>query len=255
MLVIPAIDLKDGTCVRLRQGKMDDSTVFSDDPVATAQRWFDAGARRLHIVDLDGAFAGTPKNAKVIHAIAEALPELSIQVGGGIRDDETVAAYLDAGVQYVIVGSKAVTAPHFVNDLCLEFPGRIIVGLDAANGKLATDGWSKLSNHDVIDLAQHFENDGVVAFVYTDIARDGMMKGVNVEATLRLAQAVRVPVIASGGVSTLDDLRRLASYSDEGIEGAIVGRALYDEVFTFAEAVAAGSGGGTDKDSAQLAEH
>lgn len=236
MLVIPAIDLKEGKCVRLRQGNMDDSTVFGEDPVEMAKRWVDAGAERLHIVDLDGAFAGQPRNAKAVHAIAKAFPDLPIQIGGGVRDEDTVQAYLDAGVEYVIIGTRAVSAPHFVNDLCLEFPGRIIVGLDAKDGKLAVDGWSKLSHHDVIDLAQHFEADGVVAFVYTDIARDGMMKGPNVEATARLASNVRVPVIASGGISSLDDLRNLAAREDEGITGAIVGRALYEGAFTLEEA-------------------
>ncbi|WP_019023604.1 MULTISPECIES: 1-(5-phosphoribosyl)-5-[(5-phosphoribosylamino)methylideneamino]imidazole-4-carboxamide isomerase [unclassified Thioalkalivibrio] len=243
MLVIPAIDLKEGKCVRLRQGKMEDSTVFGEDPVEMARRWVDAGAERLHIVDLDGAFAGHPRNAEAVHAIAEAFPDLPIQIGGGIRDEDTVQAYLDAGVEFVIIGTRAVSAPHFVNDLCLEFPGRIIVGLDAKDGKLAVDGWSKLSHHDVIDLAQHFEADGVVAFVYTDIARDGMMKGPNVEATARLASNVRVPVIASGGISSLDDLRQLAENEEEGITGAIVGRALYEGAFTLEEARKAASGG------------
>ncbi|ADC70643.1 MULTISPECIES: 1-(5-phosphoribosyl)-5-[(5-phosphoribosylamino)methylideneamino]imidazole-4-carboxamide isomerase [unclassified Thioalkalivibrio] len=243
MLVIPAIDLKEGKCVRLRQGKMEDSTVFGEDPVEMAKRWVDAGAERLHIVDLDGAFAGHPRNAEAVHAIAEAFPDLPIQIGGGIRDEDTVQAYLDAGVEFVIIGTRAVSAPHFVNDLCLEFPGRIIVGLDAKDGKLAVDGWSKLSHHDVIDLAQHFEADGVVAFVYTDIARDGMMKGPNVEATARLASNVRVPVIASGGISSLDDLRQLAENEEEGITGAIVGRALYEGAFTLEEARKAASGG------------
>ncbi|WP_017943097.1 MULTISPECIES: 1-(5-phosphoribosyl)-5-[(5-phosphoribosylamino)methylideneamino]imidazole-4-carboxamide isomerase [unclassified Thioalkalivibrio] len=236
MLVIPAIDLKEGKCVRLRQGNMDDSTVFGEDPVEMAKRWVDAGAERLHIVDLDGAFAGQPRNARAVHAIARAFPDLPIQIGGGVRDEDTVQAYLDAGVEYVIIGTRAVSAPHFVNDLCLEFPGRIIVGLDAKDGKLAVDGWSKLSHHDVIDLAQHFEADGVVAFVYTDIARDGMMKGPNVEATARLASNVRVPVIASGGISSLDDLRNLAEREEDGITGAIVGRALYEGAFTLEEA-------------------
>lgn len=236
MLVIPAIDLKGGKCVRLRQGRMDDETVFSDDPVAVAGRWVEAGARRLHIVDLDGAVAGKPQNAGIIHEIALAYPDLPIQVGGGIRDDETVNAYLDAGVQYVIIGTKAVSAPHFVNDLCLEFPGHVIVGLDAKDGKVAIDGWSKLSHHDVIDIAQHFESDGVVAIVYTDISRDGMMQGVNVDATVRLAQSIHIPVIASGGVTTLDDIRRLCDVAGEGIDGVITGRALYEGTIDLAEA-------------------
>ncbi len=235
MLLIPAIDLKDGKCVRLRQGRMDDATVFSDDPVAMAGQWVDAGARRLHIVDLNGAFEGRPVNADVIKAIAEAHPDLPIQLGGGIRDEDTVQAYLDAGVQYVIIGTKAVSAPHFVNDLCLEFPGHIIVGLDAKDGKVAIDGWSKLSRHDVIDMAKHFENDGVEAIIYTDIGRDGMMSGVNIEATVKLAQAIHIPVIASGGITNLDDIRALCKVADEGIMGAITGRAIYEGTLDFAE--------------------
>lgn len=228
MLLIPAIDIKNGQCVRLRQGRMDDATVFGDDPVAVAERWADAGARRLHVVDLDGATAGSPVSATVIRRITEACPDLPIQVGGGIRNEETVEAYLDAGVRYVIIGTKAVNAPHFLGDLCLEFPGRVIVGLDAKDGKVAIDGWSKLSHHDVIDLARQFERDGVEAIIYTDIGRDGMMQGVNVESTRALARAVTVPVIASGGVSTRDDLRALCAAAADGVTGAIIGRALYE---------------------------
>ncbi len=236
MLLIPAIDLKDGKCVRLRQGRMEDSTIFSDDPVAMAGRWVEAGARRLHLVDLNGAFAGQPVNAQVIGQIAKAFPDLPVQVGGGIRDEETVETYLDAGVQFVIIGTKAVQEPHFINDLCLEYPGHIIVGLDAKDGRVATNGWSKLSKHNVIDLAQIFERDGVEAIVYTDIGRDGMMQGVNVEATVRLAQAIAIPVIASGGVSTLDDVRALCAVEKEGIMGAIIGRALYEGGIDLADA-------------------
>ena len=240
MLLIPAIDLKDGKCVRLRQGRMEDSTVFSDDPLAMAARWVEAGARRLHLVDLNGAFAGQPVNAQVIRRIAEAFPDLPIQVGGGIRDEQTVEAYLDGGVRFVIIGTKAVQDPHFVSNLCLEFPSHVIVGLDAKDGRVAVNGWSKLSKHDVIDLAQIFERYGVEAIVYTDISRDGMMQGVNVEATVRLAQAITIPVIASGGVSTLDDVRALRAVEREGIMGAIIGRALYDGAIdlTAAQAIA-----------------
>ncbi len=236
MLIIPAIDLKDGKCVRLRQGRMDDETIFSDDPVAIAAQWVEQGARRLHIVDLNGAFAGTPVNAAVVHDIAKAFPDLPIQIGGGIRDEDTIQTYLDAGVQYVIVGTKAVSAPHFVNDICLEFPGHIIVGLDAKDGKVAIDGWSKLSKHDVIDMAKHFETDGVAAIVYTDIGRDGMMSGVNVESTVKLAQAVNIPIIASGGITNIDDIKALCAVQDEGISGAITGRAIYEGTLNFAEA-------------------
>lgn len=214
---------------------MDDETIFSDDPVAMAARWVEAGARRLHLVDLNGAFEGKPVNGDVVHAIAQAFPEVPIQIGGGIRDEETVQTYLDAGVEYVIIGTKAVNAPHFVNDLCLEFPGHIIVGLDAKDGKVAIDGWSKLSKHDVIDMARHFEEDGVSAIIYTDIGRDGMMTGVNVEATVKLAQAVNIPIIASGGITNLDDIRALCAVADEGIAGAITGRAIYEGTLDFAE--------------------
>lgn len=236
MLVIPAIDLKDGKCVRLRQGRIDDDTVFSDDPVAMATRWIDAGARRLHIIDLNGAFAGRPKNAEVIRAIAEAHSDVPIQVGGGIRDEDTVQAYLEAGVRYVIIGTKAVTAPHFVEDICLEFPGHIVVGLDSKDGKVAIDGWSKLSHHDVFDLAQKFQDDGVEAIIHTDIRRDGMMSGLNLEATVALARSVTIPVIASGGITDINDIRALCGVADEGIIGAITGRAIYEGTLDFAEA-------------------
>jgi phosphoribosylformimino-5-aminoimidazole carboxamide ribotide isomerase len=215
---------------------MEQVTVFSDNPVEMAGQWMEAGARRLHIVDLDGAVAGKPVNAAVIQQIANQYPELPIQVGGGIRDAETVQAYLEAGVQYTIIGTKAVSTPHFVNDLCLEFPSHIIVGLDAKDGKVAIEGWSKLSNHDVIDMAKRFENDGVAAIIFTDISRDGMMRGVNVDSTMRLAQQINIPVIASGGVSTLDDIRALLDVEEEGVEGVIIGRALYEGSIDFSDA-------------------
>ncbi|MCP5420774.1 MAG: 1-(5-phosphoribosyl)-5-[(5-phosphoribosylamino)methylideneamino]imidazole-4-carboxamide isomerase [Gammaproteobacteria bacterium] len=237
MLLIPAIDLKDGKCVRLRQGRMDDVTVFSDDPVAMAGRWQEAGARRLHLVDLNGAFAGRPVNAPVIQRIADAYPDLSIQVGGGIRDEETVEAYLDAGVQFVIIGTQAVKESHFVQDLCLEYPGHIIVGLDARDGKVAVNGWSKLSKHHVIDLAKTFERNGAEAIIYTDIGRDGMMQGVNIDATVELARSISIPVIASGGISSMDDLHALCAVEGEGIMGAIIGRALYEGTIDLATAL------------------
>lgn len=236
MLLIPAIDIKDGKCVRLKQGRMEDDTVFSDDPVAMARRWVEAGARRLHLVDLNGAFEGKPMNAGVVHDIIEAFPDVPVQIGGGIRDEDTIQTYLDAGVSYVIIGTKAVNAPHFVSDICLAFPGHIIVGLDAKDGKVAIDGWSKLSHHDVIDMAQHFEHDGVEAIIYTDISRDGMMSGVNVDATVKLAQAIHIPVIASGGITNLDDVRALCAVENEGITGAITGRAIYEGTLDFVEA-------------------
>lgn len=236
MLLIPAIDLKDGKCVRLRQGRMEDDTVFSEDPVAVAGKWVEQGAKRIHLVDLDGAFAGQPKNADVIHAIVEAFPDVPVQIGGGIRDEDTIQGYLNAGVQYVIIGTKAVTEPHFVSNVAVEFPGHIIVGLDAKDGKVAINGWSKLSRHDVIDLAQQFESDGVEAIIYTDISRDGMMEGLNVESTAKLASSIRIPVIASGGITTIEDIHALGKVAEEGIMGAITGRAIYEGTLDFAEA-------------------
>jgi len=236
LLIIPAIDIKDGKCVRLRQGRMNDVTVFSDHPLEAAKRWVDAGARRLHLVDLNGARDGKPVNEAVIRDIVEAFPKLPVQVGGGIRDEETIQSYIDIGVRYVILGTKAVNAPHFVSDVCAEFPGRIIVGLDAKDGKVAIDGWSKLSGHVVVDLAKKFQDEGVEAIIYTDIGRDGMLTGVNVEATVRLANSISIPVIASGGITNLDDIRKLCEVADHGIVGAITGRAIYEGTLDFAAA-------------------
>ncbi len=235
MILIPAIDLKDGKCVRLRQGIMEDETIFSDDPVAMAKQWVDAGARRLHLVDLNGAFEGKPVNGEIVRAIARAYPDLPIQIGGGIRDFSIVEQYLDAGVNYLIIGTKAVKEPAFVGELCKQFPGHIIVGLDAIDGMVATDGWAEVSDKHVIDMAKQFEDDGVVSIVYTDIGRDGMMKGVNVEATLKLAQSISIPVVASGGITNLDDIRALSKVADQGIMGAITGRAIYEGTLDFAE--------------------
>ncbi len=239
MLLIPAIDLKDGKCVRLRQGRMDDETVFGDDPVAVAGRWRDAGARRLHLVDLNGAFAGEPVNGEAIRAIAAAYPELPIQVGGGIRDERTIAAYLDAGVAWCIIGTQAVKEPAFVARACRAFPDNIIVGLDAKDGQVAINGWAVVTDHRVDELARRFEGDGVSAIVYTDIGRDGMLTGPNVEATARLAAAIAVPVIASGGITSLEDVRALAAVaggdSGGGIIGAITGRAIYEGTLDFGE--------------------
>tara|TARA_R110001599_G_scaffold353459_1_gene592487 strand:- start:193492 stop:194223 length:732 start_codon:yes stop_codon:yes gene_type:complete len=236
MLIIPAIDLKDGQCVRLRQGLMDDSTVFSDEPVAMARRWVDAGCRRLHLVDLNGAFAGEPVNGEVVTAIAAAWPDLPIQIGGGIRNLETIEHYVKAGVRYVIIGTKAVKEPAFVAEACAAFPGRIIVGLDAKDGLVATDGWAEVSELRATDLARQFESDGVSAIVYTDIARDGMMQGVNVEATLTMARASSIPVIASGGITNMEDIRALKAVASQGICGAITGRAIYEGTLDVAEA-------------------
>lgn len=236
MIIIPAIDLKDGKCVRLKQGVMEDSTVFSDDPVAMAKRWVDAGTRRLHLVDLNGAFAGEPVNGDVVTAIAKAYPDLPIQIGGGIRSAETIQYYLDAGVSHVIIGTKAVKEPEFVTEMCKLFPGHIIVGLDAKDGLVATDGWAEVSEVKATDLAKRFASDGVSSIVYTDIARDGMMQGVNVEATVEMALASPIPVIASGGITNMDDIRALQSKSASGIMGAITGRAIYEGTLDVAEA-------------------
>jgi len=236
MLIIPAIDLKDGQCVRLRQGLMEDSTVFSDDPVAMARRWVEAGCRRLHLVDLNGAFAGEPVNGAVVEAITAAWPELPVQIGGGIRSLETIEHYVRAGVSYVIIGTKAVKEPAFVAEACAAFPGRVIVGLDARDGLVATDGWAEVSDIRAADLARRFESDGVAAIVYTDIARDGMLLGVNVAATVAMAQASSIPVIASGGITNLDDIRALQAEAHEGIIGAITGRAIYEGTLDVAQA-------------------
>ena len=236
MLLIPAIDIKDGKCVRLKQGRMDEVTIYAEDPLDMAVRWVDEGAKCLHLVDLDGALVGKPVNAPVVRRITQAFPNIPIQVGGGIRHEDTIQAYLDVGVSYAIIGTQAVTAPHFVADVCLEFPGHIIVGLDAKDGKVAIEGWSKLSHHDVNDMAKHFEHDGVASIIFTDISRDGMMQSVNTEATVKLCKDLAIPVIASGGITSLDDIRALSAVAKEGIEGAIIGKALYEGALDFGTA-------------------
>jgi len=237
MLIIPAIDLKDSHCVRLKQGVMENATVFSDDPAAVARHWVEQGARRLHLVDLNGAFAGRPVNEKAIQAIIDAVGgEIPVQLGGGIRDLDTIERYLDDGVSYIIIGTAAVKNPGFLHEACDAFPGHIIVGLDARDGKVAVEGWSKMTGHDVVDLARKFEGYGVEAVIYTDIGRDGMLTGVNIEATVRLARALTIPVIASGGITNLDDIRALCAVEGEGIMGAITGRAIYEGTLDFAAA-------------------
>jgi phosphoribosylformimino-5-aminoimidazole carboxamide ribotide isomerase len=244
MLLIPAIDLKDGHCVRLKQGDMDNATVFSEDPAEMALHWLKQGARRLHLVDLNGAFAGKPKNEAAVKSILQVvqeyaedndLDEIPVQLGGGIRDLDTIERYLDDGISFIIVGTAAVKNPGFLHDACGAFPGNIIVGLDARDGKVATDGWSKMSGHEVIDLAVKFEQYGVESIIYTDIGRDGMMGGVNIEATVKLARAVRVPIIASGGVHTIKDVEDLCAVQDEGIEGVICGRSIYEGTLDLAK--------------------
>lgn len=235
MLLIPAIDLKDGHCVRLKQGEMSEATVFSENPAEMERHWLDAGARRLHLVDLNGAFAGKPVNHKVVRAICEEVSDdIPVQLGGGIRDLDTIEKYLDVGIDYVILGTAAVKNPGLLHDACGAFSGHIIVGLDAKDGKVAVDGWSKLTKHDVIDLARKFEDYGVEAVIYTDIGRDGMLTGVNIEATVKLARALRIPVIASGGVTNLADIEALAAIEDEGVTAAITGRAIYQGTLDFA---------------------
>jgi phosphoribosylformimino-5-aminoimidazole carboxamide ribotide isomerase len=234
MLIIPAIDLKDGQCVRLKQGLMEEATVFSDSPAAMARHWLEQGARRLHLVDLNGAFAGKPKNESAIKAILKEVgDDIPVQLGGGIRDLDTIERCLDDGLTYVIIGTAAVKNPGFLHDACTAFPGHIIVGLDAKDGKVATDGWSKLTGHDVVDLGKKFEDYGVESIIYTDIGRDGMLSGINIEATVRLAQALTIPVIASGGLSNLEDIKQLLAVESEGVIGTIAGRAIYDGSLDF----------------------
>ena len=244
MLIIPAIDLKDGQCVRLKQGLMEDATVFSDSPATMARHWVTQGARRLHLVDLNGAFAGKPKNESAIKAILKEVgDDIPVQLGGGIRDLDTIERCLDDGLTYVIIGTAAVKNPGFLHDACTAFPGHIIVGLDAKDGKVATDGWSKLTGHDVVDLGKKFQDYGVESIIYTDIGRDGMLSGINIEATVRLAQALTIPVIASGGLSNLDDIQQLLAVESEGVIGTIAGRAIYDGSLDFKAAQAAAAAG------------
>jgi phosphoribosylformimino-5-aminoimidazole carboxamide ribotide isomerase len=239
MLLIPAIDLKDGHCVRLKQGDMDQSTTFGEDPAAMARKWVEQGARRLHLVDLNGAFAGKPQNRIAIQSILKEVgAEIPVQLGGGIRDLDTIEKYLDSGLRYLIIGTAAVKNPGFLQDACTAFAGHIIVGLDAKDGKVATDGWSKLTGHEVVDLAKKFEDWGVESIIYTDIGRDGMLSGINIDATVRLAQALTIPVIASGGLSNMDDIEGLCAVESEGIEGVICGRAIYSGDLDFAAAQA-----------------
>ncbi|TAM12478.1 MAG: 1-(5-phosphoribosyl)-5-[(5-phosphoribosylamino)methylideneamino]imidazole-4-carboxamide isomerase [Nevskiaceae bacterium] len=237
MLLIPAIDLKNGQCVRLRQGRMDDVTVFSSDPAATAKRWVDEGAQRLHVVDLDGAVQGRPVNLKALERIVAAVGNVPVEAGGGVRDEDAAQHYIDAGVEYVIIGTKAVNTPHFLHNLCLQLPRRVIVSLDAKDGRVAVNGWSRVSRVTALDAARHCERDGVEAIVYTDISRDGMMGGFNAEATAELARNLTTPVIASGGISGPADLERLKAIEGDGVMGCIVGRALYEGNLSVAQCV------------------
>jgi phosphoribosylformimino-5-aminoimidazole carboxamide ribotide isomerase len=239
MLLIPAIDIKDGHCVRLKQGDMGQATTFGEDPAAMAKAWLDKGARRLHLVDLNGAFAGKPQNLTAIKSILKAVgDDIPVQLGGGIRDLDTIEKYIDGGLRYVIIGTAAVKNPGFLKDACTAFGGHIIVGLDAKDGKVATDGWSKLTGHEVVDLARKFEDWGVESIIYTDIGRDGMLTGINIDATVKLAQSLHIPVIASGGLSNMADIEKLCAVEDEGIEGVICGRAIYSGDLDFVKAQA-----------------
>jgi phosphoribosylformimino-5-aminoimidazole carboxamide ribotide isomerase len=238
MLIIPAIDLKDGKCVRLKQGDMQQETVFSEDPPSMAKHWRTQGAKRLHVVDLNGARSGKPMNEAIIKKIvAAAGDDMPVQLGGGIRDLDTIERYLDDGVSYVIIGTQAVKTPGFLHDACGAFPGHVMVALDARDGKVAVDGWSKMTRHEVIDLAKKFEDYGVEAIIYTDIGRDGMLSGVNIDATVRLAKELSVPVIASGGITDLNDIEALCAVESDGIIGAIAGRSLYEGTLDFVKAM------------------
>lgn len=243
MQIIPAIDIKDGQCVRLKQGDMHSATVFSEDPASMAQHWLEQGARRLHLVDLNGAVAGRPRNELAIREIVSVIgEEIPVQLGGGIRDLDTIERYLDDGLSYIVIGTAAVKNPGFLHDACSAFPGHILVGLDAREGKVATDGWSKMTGHDVVDLARKFEDYGVEGIIYTDIGRDGMLSGINIEATVKLAREIRLPVIASGGLSSIADIENLVKHEVDGVIGAIAGRAIYEGTLNFKDALKAAGG-------------
>jgi len=237
MILIPAIDLKDGHCVRLRQGLMEDATIFSEDPLAMGRHWQNLGAERLHLVDLNGAFEGKPENEVAISQIVDAIGEnVPVQVGGGIRDLVTIERYIKRGVAFVIIGTAAVRKPQFLKEACSAFPGHIIVGLDGKEGKVAVDGWAAVTEDRVIDLAKKFQDYGVEGVIYTDIGRDGMMTGANIESTQELASSLDIPVIASGGISSIDDILRLKELEAHGVTAAITGRAIYELAFDFKEA-------------------
>lgn len=240
MLIIPAIDLRQGKVVNLRQGKVNEETAYSDNPIKIADRWIEEGATRLHIVDLDGAFKGSPTNGQIVKKIKNKYPKIEIQLGGGIRTKQDILGYLNAGVDFLILGTKAVTAPDFLNEICSEFPGKIILGLDALDGKVATHGWEEITQIDTYEFASEAAKSGVVAIIFTDIASDGMMQGLNLKATIDLAEKVSVPIIASGGVRGLDDIEALGMANqglDSAISGVILGRSLYEKTLTVSQAI------------------
>ena len=233
MIVIPAIDLKNGKCVRLREGKMDEETIFSEDPISTAGSWFSQGAEILHIVDLDGAVNGKPMNQEIIFSIIAEFPERRIQIGGGIRSFESASEYLNEGIERVIMGTSAVEEPDMLKDFCSMFPNRLVLGIDALDGVVKTQGWLKGSGISPSELIKKFEDDPIAAIIFTDISKDGMMIGPNIEATSDLANQTKIPVIASGGVSSLDHITQLVD--KKNISGVICGRALYEKAFTYAD--------------------
>ena len=236
MLIIPAVDIKNGKCVRLLQGRMDDETVYSDDPRAMAAKWTRLGAQRIHVIDLDGAFAKVPQNTESIRKILQTV-KVPIQLGGGIRTEETVRMYLEMGVKRVIIGTGAIKEPDFVKKVCKTYPGQIVVGIDARNGKVAIDGWTQTTRIEAMELAKKFEDCGVAAINFTDIHRDGMQTGPNLDATLRLAEAVSIPVVASGGVSSIEDIKNLLPLETAGVAGVIIGKALYSGKLDLKEAL------------------
>ena len=236
MLIIPAVDIKDGKCVRLLQGRMDDETVYSDEPHAMASKWARLGAQLIHVIDLDGAFKKTPRNTASILKILQAV-KVPIQLGGGIRTEKTVGMYLEMGIERVIIGTVAINKPDFVKKVCKTYPGQIVVAIDARDGKVAIDGWTQTTRVEALELAKEFEDCGVAAINFTDIHRDGMQTGPNLEATRRLAESISIPVVASGGVSSIEDIKNLLPLERAGVAGVIVGKALYSGTLDLKEAL------------------
>lgn len=236
MIIIPAVDIKDGQCVRLKQGVISEKTTFSDKPEEMAKKWYESGAERLHVIDLDGAFTGKPVNMNVIERIVKEVP-IPVEVGGGIRDMDTINFYMDIGVQYVILGTVALSRPDILIEACNNYPNRIILGIDAKNGRVAVEGWTKRSDFTPLEIFRRFESYNIASIIYTDIKRDGMKIGPNIEAIKKLAISINIPVIASGGVGNMEDIKNILPLSIYGVEGVIVGRALYDGEIDLKEAI------------------